>query len=149
MMQIDWKENEDGSEAMASVGELEVRISLYTEDFKCKGMWHWHVWIRDTPRAAVSGIARTKEEGTEQAVDWVGKGADAIRAAAVQELRDQVYVAMMVMSEIDDVAPFEFPAFEAGYNAGLAAARGALDGLWTAQFGHEADDTADAVVTKH
>lgn len=154
-MEIEWQENEDKTEASATVGELEMLISLYTEDLPCRGMWHWQTHIQQAHRAVVTGIARTREEAIKEALGWVGKGADAIRAAAVKELRDQIYVAMMIVAEIDPVAPFEFPVFEAGYNSGLAAARGALDGLWTAQFGHaqapqflEDDGPADEVV-KH
>lgn len=139
-MQIEWEENETGTEASATVGALRMLVSLYTEDFPCRGMWHYQTFVQDTPLAAVSGVVRTRDEAISHALGWAEKGVDAVRAAAVRELQDKLYVTMMEIAEIDPIAPMQYPHFEAGFNAGLAAARGALDSLWTVQFGHDIHD---------
>lgn len=127
-MQIEWQENETNTMAEAKSGELELRLSQYTDESYCKGQWHWQVWVSDT-RAVVSGIADTREKAVEMVSSWVEQGVAVIHSEAAKKLRAEIDERIFRLQRIDKAADEWRPGFGIGYRAGLVDAQAALSSL--------------------
>lgn len=127
-MQIEWEDNEAGTEAKARVDDLRLLISQYGAQAYCAGQWNWQARVGPVG-ACTSGIVETREEAVALCAAWADKGPDAIRAAVAAELLADIDKKVLELAEIDPRTAEKLPGFQAGYSAGLAAARQALCNL--------------------
>lgn len=122
-MQIEWEENENGTDAKAIVDGIRLMISQYDENAHNPGRWYWGVTVVYCGR---SGIVDTREQAIEQITQWVEKGREVICAAHAAEILAEIDERVQKLGRIDPDSAVKISGWGAGYKAGINAAQQAL-----------------------